>query len=331
MISENKINLITEKIITRLFEDHNGKFYVYHCARDSQNEDDGYKAIMKFGFERYYVNKGAGNMYGPGVYTTTDLESSINNAHKGVYGRVIIKAEVPSLDRFLIWEEWIAKKVYGQNWRMSDQLRLLLPPDLLEEIKHTSGVMSRDGSLFDFLTKPMHWTSHAAHEYWVSSQRKHFTNGNLDDYINGFIFLGGNDGHVAVIKNVKNVIPVEYSKDFCKTWIFGQTDRTLKYTKNDFDTEYLHGKKYDKTFPPSNGWARVIKRGKFNYVNKDGNEISPYWFDAAGDFYEVLNGYPTAEIVYNQVPLILGNDANVYETIDDDYPLCNTSELDEYV
>jgi hypothetical protein len=114
----NNANLLVEKVINRLTEsaDIDPKF-IYHCAHNSEDENKGYKAIFKFGFERYFVNKGIGNMYGPGVYTTVDLNSSITNAHRGEYGRIIIKAEIQSYDKFLIWNKLLAQATYGGKWK----------------------------------------------------------------------------------------------------------------------------------------------------------------------------------------------------------------------
>lgn len=328
----NKVNLLTEKVIQKLYEySHNYNIspdtvnpkYVYHCAKNSQSENDGYKAIFKFGFERYFVNKGAGNLYGPGVYTTIDLESSILNAHKGIYGNVIIRAEILSYDRFLIWHPILAKKIYGDNWRMRDQFNLLFPEE-------ANKLKREKPDIYKYLTEPTETrTAPLAHEFWVMCSRGML--GNAYDKIHGFGFIGGNDGHVAVVKDVKNLIPIEYSLDYGKTWQKGVTDKTLKYTKHDFDVDYHFGKRYDKTTPPEFGYAKVEKRGKVNYVDKNGNEISTNWFDSGSNFTETTTGFPMAQIVFAGYPLYLAKDGQVYQDIDDDYPICHANELQDYI
>jgi hypothetical protein len=211
---------------------------------------------------------------------------------------------------------------------MEEQMNAIFPPELIQEMK---SLKYKDGSFYSYLTLPREWTSNAALAFWDVTRRGVFKNGNPYDYIHGFVFHGSRDGYVAVVKDVKNLIPLEYSKDYGKTWINGQTEKTLKYTKNDFDVAYHHGKKYDKTTPPENGFAKVEKGGKINYINKEGKEISTTWFDGGGNFTEVSEGFPIAEVVYNNNSFFLSNDGDIYETIEDEYPMCSADELPDYV
>lgn len=295
--------------------------YVYHCAKPSSSENDGYKAIFKFGFERYFVNRGAGNMYGPGVYTTIDLASSSVNARKNIYGNVIIKAEIQSYDKFLIWHEILAKKVYGDKWRMKDQFEMLIP--------EAAAILKRERpEVYKHLTElgPGR-NAEKARDFWVLCSNGILKNTNAYDKIHGLAFIGQNDGHVAVVKDVKNLIPIEYSLDYGHTWKRGATEKTIRYTKDDFDVQYHYGKRYDKTTPPEFGYAKVEKRGKFNFVDKNGKEISTTWFDAASNFVNTVEGYPVAEIIYAGYSLYLTKEGYIYQSIDDDYPLCHADEL----
>lgn len=328
----HRIDIITEKVIKKLYEyKHNFDIspdtintkYVYHCAKNSNSDNDGYKAIFKFGFERYFVNKGAGNLYGPGVYTTIDLASSVLNAKKGLYGNVIIRAEILSYDKFLIWHKILAKKVYGSNWRLADQFNLLFP-------KASSMLKNSAPQIYKNLTEPNEIrTAPIANNFW--NLCKHGSFGDAYDNIHGMVFIGSNDGHVAVVKDVKNLIPIEYSTDYGVTWKKGVTDKTLKYTKNDFDVAYHFGNKYDKTTPPEFGYAKVEKNGGVNYIDKHGNEISDNWFDVGSNFTETTAGYPMAQVVFSGHSLYLAKDGQIYQDIDDEYPLCHANELHEYV
>jgi hypothetical protein len=331
-----KVDIITEKVINELYNlNHNYEIspdtintkYVYHCARSSNSDSDGYKAIFKFGFERFFVNKGAGNYYGPGVYTTIDLASSIVNAHKNIYGNVIIKAEIISYDKYIIWHPVLAKKVYGDKWRLRDQFNLLIP-EAAEILK------KERPDTYRYLTEPSPGrTADLARTFWELCSYGILRNTNAYDNIHGLVFIGYNDGHVAVVKDVKNLIPLEYSLDYGKTWVNGQTEKTIRYTKNDFDSAYHFGKKYDKTYPPEFGLAKVEKKGKFNYIDKTGNEFSPIWFDAASDFNKIIGiEEPVSEVIINNSKYFLLKDGQVYEDLEnDDYPLCTIDELPQYI
>ncbi len=316
-------------LIRLLVENYeNNKFYIYHCAKkpSGENKVSGYKGILRFGFESFFNNTNTGNMYGRGIYATTDLQSSINNSG-GSYGSIIIKAELFSLDRYLIWDREIAKVHYGDNWEMKDQLRLLLPESVIEEMK-TINSRNSNMNLYDFCCNPPHLnhTSNCAADIYTS--RSSFKGASVYDLVHGFIFLGGNDGRVIVVKDFKNAIPVAYSLDIGKTWDDWNSKVTDKYTKNDFDSEYHFGKKYKKVEVPFFGMAKVTNNeDKINYINKDGEEVSETWFDGGGTFDEVTPDYPMAAVLYKDHSFFLSKDGQIYEAVDDEYPLCDSSEL----
>ena len=333
---DDKVNLITEKIVDRLLiieayqhTEKPGKGmnekYIYHCA----NQKD-LPSIFKFGFERFYFGKGVGEMYGSGIYCTTDLYSSIVNSYRGLYGPIIVRAEVKTYVGCLIWEEIIAKLVYGDKWRMQDQLQMFVP-EYIDQMKHMSVIGDyNDGSrnMYDFITRLRERNSVGARQIW--NQKGNFRNGSPYDKIRGFVFYGSNDGHTAVLKDAKNAIPLEYSSDHGNTWKYARTEDTLRYTKNDFDSELDYGKKYAKTNPVEYGYSRVLdKQGKTNYINKDGEEISQVWLDGGSDFTKINEGEAIAEIIYNGIKFYLSTDGMVYQEIEDDYPLCSINELPE--
>jgi hypothetical protein len=317
-----KINLITEKVVDKLLmiegyeqsskpgDGMNAK-YIYHCAREKD-----LPSIFKFGFERFYFGKGVGEMYGPGIYCTTDLQSSIVNSYRGLYGPVIVRAEIKTYKGCLIWEPIIAKEVYGDKWRMSDQLQMLVP-EYIEQMKQLRVIGDfNDGAsnMYEFINKWRERTSVGARQIWA--QRNNFKGGSPYDKIRGFVFYGSVDGHTAVLKDAKNAIPLEYSIDHGKTWKYARTKETLRYTRDDFDVELDYGKKYKKTYPVEFGYSKVENhKGKINYINKDGEEISNIWFDGGSDFTEVIAGFPTAEVIYNGVSVFLSVDRQIYEKI----------------
>jgi len=320
---KRNLDLIFESItllekIDNFNPDDPSKYYIYHTAK--QKDID---SIFKYGFESFYLGKNVGNLYGRGVYATSDLESSISNAtgHKG-YGNIIIKAQLLSYENYLIWEKDLAKKVYGDKWLIADQLNMIVPQDIIEESKN---IQYNNETLYSFITKYDTYTSVMA--LTVYNYRKRFKGKSIYDFIEGFAFYGSNDGHVVVIKNVKNLVPLYYSSDFGKTWEKGYNEYTLKHTIDDFDVDHLYGEKYAKTFVPSNGYAKVMNNsGKINYINKDGEEVSETWLDSGGDFTD-YNGVLLATVVYNNHTLVLGTDGAIYESPEDEYPIMFSDSL----
>ena len=332
MLFEDKVDSITNKVIQTLLEGYHNPHpsddsfdprFVYHAAREKD-----LNKIFTYGFESFFVGKGVGNMYGRGIYTTSDLASSESNAKKGTYGNIIVRCELQSYDRFLIWEQALAKKVYGGKWRMQDQLDAFLP-EYIDQMK-TINTGSAEGfnNLYDLMTKIREHTSVAAHQFWLFCKSNRFENGNPWNKIYGLAFYGLNDGHVAVIKDVKNPIPLEYSTDYGNTWINGRNEDTLRYTKQDFDVDLHYGAKYDKVTPPEFGWAKVEKGGKINYINKQGKEISKTWFDSGSNFIKYSDDLAMAKILFNDEFAFLGSDALIYEELGGE-PICSADDLSD--
>lgn len=320
LLKESELSAIIEKAIkSKLNERQSSDLFIYHCAFKNT-----IKSIFKYGAERAYIGRGAGNMYGQGVYTTFDLKSSIINAHRGDYGKVIIKFKVlDDYNKFIIWDSSLAKKVYGNYWKIEDQFKLLFPYRVINQMKK---INYGDGDLYSYLTRNVDYGSKLAYVFYKNCNNHNFGGINPYDIIDGLAFKGMRDGNVAIFKNVKSISPYQYSTDFGKTWITAQTEKTIEYTKNSFDSEYLYGHLYDKVFIPERGWAKVMKDGKVNYINKDGSEISDTWLDGGSHFY-VVGGESIAEIVYNGESFFITTDGNVYRTLDDEYPICELDEL----
>lgn len=87
---------------------------VYHRTRPNSVGE-----IVKKGFKPGY-----GQMYGKGLYTTYSLDSQLENNMDGNYGPVILKFKV-SLHDCLILDYEQAKKIYGEKYKLMDQLEEL--------------------------------------------------------------------------------------------------------------------------------------------------------------------------------------------------------------
>lgn len=320
VLKESELKIIIEKAIkNKLNENNNSELYVYHCARTKD-----IKSIFKYGAERCYFGTNAGNFYGPGVYTTVDLASSVVNAHRSEYGRNIIRFKVLNdYNKFIIWEEPLARMVYGDYWRVKDQFSLLFPNKVIQHMKRIS---YGDGSLYSYLARNVNFGSKLAKRFYEECNNNNYGGINPYNLVDGFVFRGNRDGYVAIFKNAKSISPYQYTTNFGKTWITAETETTLEYTKNSFDSEYLYGHLYDKVFTTERGWAKVMKGGKVNYIDKDGSEISDVWLDGGGHF-GVVDGESMAEIVYEGESFYIDTDGNVFQSIVDEYPICELEEL----
>lgn len=314
----NYLKNLVESVIQEYYEGDD--FIVYHCARKETLE-----GIFRFGFEAFYTAKGAGNMYGRGVYSTFSLQSSIVNAKRGDYGNVILKCKVRSIKDFLIFDKQLAIREYGENWRMEDQLRLLVEPKVYE-------YLMKSGRLDPIINVDIYRSS-------VNARNAHILDREYPKFgerIQGYIFRGNRDGDVAVIKDFKNVIPLQYTLDMGKTW--RDIPRTKDYQKNivnDVDLKFHVGKLYDEVpFNFTNGFAKVGKNGKINYLNqetyKDG-VISDVWFDSGSDTF-TNDGFCLVYKDNTPYYIYYDKDDKTYSVLDNDKEfICYLSDFQDYL
>ena len=212
-------------------------------------------SIFEHGFHRAYAADNDKNycgknlFYGNGVYGSVELGDDItpgyvSNEDMGgagaiylsryrdsgksdglKYGNAILKCIlVGGWNRFLIFDERLAKIVHKSNWRIEDQIRSLATnpaaaDTLINEftnwkrrnpnsrIYNVDAGDSRTTSFLHYLFK----SSDSQFTQWEEYMRK---NG-----INGAVYHGGNDGYAWVSWNYTNVIPIEVSFNEGKSWI----------------------------------------------------------------------------------------------------------------
>lgn len=93
---------------------------VFHRTRSMQD----IQSMINGGYQPRQTQFSA--MYGPGLYTVYDLESTTNpNSSTIHYGDYVVKFKAEDLSRYLIFESDIAKQIHGDNWRIKDQVRIL--------------------------------------------------------------------------------------------------------------------------------------------------------------------------------------------------------------
>ena len=286
---------LIDKIITETINEYIGDVEYEDIINDTHNLPivyqcafrDRLKSIFKHGFSQEFAKSAGGNYYCTGLYTTYDLLSSMKNVKdKGsLYGDAIIKIGVKSYDRFFIMNKKIAQQVYGKNYTPEKQLELLLSnrQDVLNKIKKSSHYNSI------IQTSSQRTAQNVAALLEVLGGMMCRADNTLNELdIRGFIFFGSNDGHVAIIRDYKALIPLAYSLDGGHTWKKDLTNKdTFNATARDYDpltflggdvTSYIK----PETYRMINGFMRVQRKrdNKFNLIDKDKNVLSPYWFDS---------------------------------------------------
>ena len=273
---------------------------VYHVAHKKDIE-----SLFEYGFDREYTNSNAGNAYGPGVYSTYSLRSSQKNMTHGLYGSVILELVIKDgFNNFLIFDEDIAKKYYGSEYRIENQIKKLMP------------------QYYDTLIN-----SHKFHMHGLTSSDAYFIWTTLRNRLNstnvrGFIFTGAHDGNVAVIRDFNSAIPNKYSNDGGKTWETGFNEKIANRIEKNVDAEFKYGGKFDKMSKSVGGFVRVEKGGKINYIDiKTDKLISNGWFDFGSNFD---SDGKFAEVSYKGETYVI----TPTELLDSDYfPICGLDEL----
>jgi hypothetical protein len=287
---------------------------LYHRPKDSKSGDAlaVINSLMNYGFSREYTGDNGGNMYGPGVYNVYTLRSS-NESARG-YGKYIVKSFLlGGYKDFLIFNEEMAKEVYGNEWPIDIQIKKLFPPKICEEIFRRFNVIGakpyRRGGLYNIGNLYMNNNSSVktVKTSVIAVQITDFLHSKIaQSKVRGIIYSGNHDGECAFVRNFSDVIPFYYSKDNGKTWIEGITDNLIWRAGHDTDVEATlkhsvddSGKKnFSDTADRSiNGFVLVYKDNgkKANYFEVATNSlISNTWFDYAGNFNE--DG--VAEVLY---------------------------------
>ena len=330
---------IANNVLSEGFE-KDGYLYVYHMTKRESLEGGVYKS----GFDRYYTGSNS-NAYGPGVYTTLypsfDPRAEVTNSYGRpnpdldkdrayIYGSIMIKmrARKGAIRRFLIYDEKWAKIQYKDNWRIEDQLKVLLKPETFNKMKSAhSYEWDRMCNGPDNYTRGF-GASAAANLCAIDYD--------MNRSIRGYIFHGPGDGFVCIFKDFAAVTPVAESTDFGHTFKPIELDPKFdEYVTNnvdlrrEFGAEYQYDNKTGKKKVMRNayydempdrfigGYARVKKDGKYNYLYiktyKQGL-ISPVWFDEAP---ATFSNKGTARVIIQGEPYWIANKGDNFVIYDE--------------
>jgi hypothetical protein len=299
------------------------------------------ESIFKNGYNRQFAGMAGGLMYGVGTYCNDNLEDA--KANVGVaapgakaavgmkeYGDTIFKMYLAGgYYGFIIFNKSKAMQVYGNDWKIEDQLRKVYGATD-DEIRRIKGecdakIRMKGGSYYHGRTAP------AAHGF---AQCKDFIRSHG---VKGVVYTGLRDGACVVPYDFGAVIPYSVSFDKGKTFkvLFNAKEYEERINRV-VDVQFNYGRKYKKVFEPSAGFAMVINnQNKYNFVDiKDDQELSPYWFDRVDgpvdiDTKEFGFTYKGLELT-GTVENVPGNNEKGC-VLNEGEPYCNFSDLEDLV
>lgn len=376
MINEEQIKRIIKEVISEYAISEDGEDFgvnvkgdltiddimqgekVYHRPKDSPGDNPlaVINSLMKNGFSREYTGSNGGNMYGPGVYNVYSLRSS-NDRATG-YGRFIVMSYVlGGYKDFLIFNTDMARKIYGNDWPIIKQIKMLMPEKLAQKVLSSVDNLGRcqvcNGSGVDATGRVCRRclgtrtgcmnNDRTSYDIKTSITAKKIVDVLGRDIaktkIRGIIYSGGHDGNCCFVRNFSDVVPYSYSTDNGKTWKVAITDELIWRAGHNTDVDAIikdrvddNGKKMfsDTAERSINGFVRVYKGDKMNYFEVATNRlISDVWFD----FGEEFEDDDTTKVVYNGVKyILLKNDEGKFVIYDEDEcPVCYLENLPESV
>lgn len=210
----------------------NGDVVVYHRTASPESVT----GIFNNGFKKEYFKYG---MYGTGIYCALTVLAS--NTLKG-YGPYMIRCKVKGgFNGFLIFDEILARKVYKKNWRIEDQLKMLIPKEYYNELKNRYG-----NKLFGD-----HFLGSLEGENGIGDLGK--TN------VRGVITGSYTSGLIAIVRDWTALYPIDYSTDDGRTFTRNKVSRSQD-GEQEYNITDLHTK-IDKYPDAKFALARLISTG----------------------------------------------------------------------
>ena len=276
---------------------------IYVCAH--ANSVDG---IFKNGFSRQFANdndkmhNGGSLTYGDGQYGSMSLDNAANNLalktdyskpDNSKYGKVILRCIlIGGLERFLIFDEKVAKSVYGQNWQILDQIDVIIKDQRGRDELKSFVRRFLNCELYDPKKDYMQRTNHVIYNMFLNSDGfKKWSEFFCRYGVRGCVYHGHGDGFCLICYNYSEIIPIAASYDFGKTFTnekfnWDRVRDRLSYD-NDVKSKVGHAYKTVSKFTKRiecNGKIFGLtmvetKMGKWNLVFQDGQKLSKFDFD----------------------------------------------------
>ncbi len=258
------------------------------------------RSIFENGWSRQFAGDSEGVDYGVGQYCNIPKRpgetphESIKRYNNNRASNCIIKSKLEGgPDGFIIFDLYFAKKVYGENYTIKDQIYKLFPENVANDLwKDIKWYMTLDksplGNSHHFQDKL--GTRTAGLLQWMMSKRFHKNYANPEKYeslfaqygVRGAIYHGNGDGFCAVVYNYDEVIPIAYSLDGGQTYINKTSDKRYPDALRKF--KHIYKKIYYPVcinYGGDNYYFSIIQKhnGKYNVINaKNGDELSPVDF-----------------------------------------------------
>ena len=147
------------------------------------------ETIMRDGF-----TPGEGDYYGKGVYTVYDLADL-----RSTYGSYALIFTVSNMNKFLIFNYREAKKIYGKQHRIIDQLK-------------SNGILINEE--LNFLSKKVDEKNRSAWAFTSDLAQKFRKIPEVRNKIHGIVFSGRQDGKVLVGYDVEDFTLTGYAETF---------------------------------------------------------------------------------------------------------------------
>ena len=234
---------------------------VYHRAPSDEIVD-----IIKS--NGYRFGGGAGWLYGPGVYTVYELESTLTE-YPLMYGDYIIKNKLKVID-FLIFDPIEAKKIYGPNYALQDQWKQITKG---QKVKNNDQIVDH----LTVLNEAIPTTKYTAD--LAASLTSVLNMSDIVPYINGLIFTGKHDGKVAVVYNRSLLTPMAVAE--CGKSCDNPEFRPLSNVKNMLSEpkkKYIKVNRESDRIENVDDWMKWINRQINKGIDMSDN-IMAYVFD----------------------------------------------------
>ena len=144
---------------------------VFHRTRDVNN-------IYYIAKKPYKTEEGC--LYGCGLYTTFKIQSQFSGYNTDAYGNYIVKFKVSNINKYLIFEKEIAQQLFGNNYKISDQIKKLGLENKFENVEKYDQYMETNSFSSQTLYKLY------TENQWIASP---------NSGIIGVIYNGSNDGY----------------------------------------------------------------------------------------------------------------------------------------